>query len=121
MQTTDGPSPLTKGDGVQSPFVIDGCEAQAAIQRLVWRCRRGLLELDLWMGGFLAASRATLQPDEVTAFERLLALSDMRIMDLLNGVCEADDTALQALLRRIHDYRIANRDLGNEQNSHPQL
>ncbi|MDP2254377.1 MAG: succinate dehydrogenase assembly factor 2, partial [Thiobacillus sp.] len=31
---------------------------------MAWRCRRGLLELDLWLGGFWAAHRATLQPCE---------------------------------------------------------
>lgn len=89
--------------------------------RLAWRCRRGLLELDLWLGGFLVASRATLQPHEVAAFERLLALSDMHILDRLQGLLPADDAAMQALITRIQHFRAPNRDPGNEQNSHPQL
>jgi len=80
-----------------------------------------LLELDLWLGGFLAASRATLQPDEVAAFERLLAMSDMHILDRLHGLLPADDAAMHALVNRIQNYRAPNRDPGDEQNSHPQL
>jgi antitoxin CptB len=90
------------------------------MNRLAWRCRRGLLELDLWLGGFLAACRATLLPDELAAFERLLAWPDMRILDALNGAAIADDAAMQALLQRLHAYRIEpDRDRDDEQNSHP--
>ncbi len=95
---------------------IDGraSEREAKIDRLAWRCRRGLLELDLWLGGFLSASRATLQPDEAIAFERLLALSDMHILDLLHGRMPADDAAVHALVVCIHNYRAPNRDTGDE-------
>ena len=90
--------------------------------RLTWRCRRGLLELDLWLGGFLAACRATLQPDELVAFERLLALPDMQIMDILHGLEQVKDANMRTLVERIQDYREDNyRDHGDEQNSHPQL
>ena len=98
-----------------------GDERDVQADRLAWHCRRGLLELDLWLGGFLAASRATLQPDEVAAFERLLAMSDMHILDRLHGLLPAGDTDLHALITRLQHYQAPNRDPGNEQNSHPQL
>ncbi|MHB8915705.1 MAG: FAD assembly factor SdhE [Thiobacillus sp.] len=98
-----------------------GSERGAQTDRLAWRCRRGLLELDLWLGGFLAASRATLEPNEVAAFERLLAMSDMHILDILQGLLPIDDASLRALIARIQHYQAPNRDPGNEQNSHPQL
>jgi len=72
---------------------------------LGWRCRRGLLELDLWLGGFWAAHRATLEPDEAAAFARLLALSDMEILDRLNGRAPAGDPALEALIQRLQCFR----------------
>lgn len=53
--------------------------------RLAWRCRRGLLELDLWLGGFLRTHRATLTVRELAAFERLLQWPDMQILDCLQG------------------------------------
>jgi len=75
--------------------------------RLAWRCRRGLLELDLWLGGFLQAHRATLQPCETAALERLLGLSDMEILDRLQGRSPAGDADLVALIERLQKYQAA--------------
>jgi len=75
--------------------------------RLVWRCRRGLLELDIWLGGFLQAHRATLQPCEAAALERLLGLSDMEIIDRLQGRAPAGDAGLEALVQRLQNYGAA--------------
>jgi antitoxin CptB len=72
-----------------------------------WRCRRGLLELDLWLGGFWAAHRATLQPHETAALARLLTLSDMEIVDRLQGRSPAGDAALEALIQRLQQFRDA--------------
>jgi len=73
--------------------------------RLAWRCRRGLLELDIWLGGFLQAHRATLQPCETAALERLLGLSDMEIIDRLQGRSPAGDAGLEALVQRLQHFR----------------
>jgi antitoxin CptB len=75
---------------------------------LTWRCRRGLLELDIWLGGFVQAHRATLQPEETAAFERLLTLSDMEIVDRLQGRAPAGDAELEALVQRLQLYRAAS-------------
>jgi antitoxin CptB len=75
---------------------------------LAWRCRRGLLELDLWLGGFVQAHRATLQPEEAAAFERLLTLSDMEIVDRLQGRAPAGDAELEALVQRLQLYRATS-------------
>jgi succinate dehydrogenase flavin-adding protein (antitoxin of CptAB toxin-antitoxin module) len=66
-----------------------------------------LLELDLWLGGFLEAHRATLQPCEMLALERLLALSDMEIVDRLQGRSLADDAGQKALVQRLQDFGAA--------------
>ena len=98
----------------------DGRERDAEIDRLAWRCRRGLLELDLWLGGFLDASRATLKSDERHTFACLLALPDMQIMDMLQGAAQAEDAAMQALIQRIQTTRQDTTEIHrNEQNSHP--
>jgi antitoxin CptB len=73
--------------------------------RLAWRCRRGLLELDIWLGGFWTAHRATLQPHETAALERLLTLSDMEIVDRLQDRSPAGDPELAALIERLQQYR----------------
>jgi len=72
---------------------------------LAWRCRRGLLELDIWLGGFWVAHRATLLPDETAALERLLTLSDMEIADRLHGRTPTGDPGLAALVQRLQHYR----------------
>jgi succinate dehydrogenase flavin-adding protein (antitoxin of CptAB toxin-antitoxin module) len=64
-----------------------------------------LLELDLWLGGFWSAHRATLQAHEVDAFTCLLALSDMEIMDRLQGRVNAEDGAQSGLVRRLQQFR----------------
>jgi len=66
-----------------------------------------LLELDIWLGGFLQAHRATLQPCETAALERLLGLSDMEIIDRLQGRSPAGDAGLEALVQRLQHYRAA--------------
>ncbi|OYW63024.1 MAG: succinate dehydrogenase assembly factor 2 [Hydrogenophilales bacterium 16-64-46] len=77
--------------------------------RIAWRCRRGLLELDLLLGGFWAARRATLQPHETAAFERLLSLSDREIADCLQAGAPQGDPELETLfdcLRRFEAQHI---------------
>jgi succinate dehydrogenase flavin-adding protein (antitoxin of CptAB toxin-antitoxin module) len=64
-----------------------------------------LLELDLWLGGFWAAHRATLQPNETAALERLLTLSDMEIADRLQGRAPAGDADLAALVQCLQTFR----------------
>lgn len=72
-----------------------------------WRCRRGLLELDILLGGFWATHRATLQPCETAALARLLTLPDMEIVDRLEGRLPAGDADLEALIQRLQHSREA--------------
>jgi len=74
--------------------------------RLAWRCRRGLLELDLWLGGFWAVHRDTLPLEEKAAFERLLTWSDMEILDRLKSTAPDGDPVLDRLVQRIQDTQI---------------
>jgi antitoxin CptB len=74
---------------------------------MAWRCRRGLLELDLLLGGFWAAHRATLEACETDALARLLALPDMEIVDRLQGRSPAGDADLAALIQRLQHFREA--------------
>jgi len=76
-----------------------------ANERIAWRCRRGLLELDLWLGGFWQAHRATLQADETAALERLLSLSDMDISDRLQGRVAVNDADLDTLIQRLRNFQ----------------
>jgi antitoxin CptB len=68
------------------------------LDRLRWRCRRGLLENDLILTRFLDARGATISDQEVVALDRLLALSDNELWDLLAGRQEPADAAVKPLL-----------------------
>ena len=55
----------------------------AEARRLAWRCRRGLLELDIVLQRFVASEFKHLSMPELTALDALLALPDNDFWDLL--------------------------------------
>ena len=71
---------------------------RAELDRLRWRCRRGMLENDLILTRFLDARGAGITEQEVVALERLLHLSDNELWDLLAGRQEPVDAAVKPLL-----------------------
>ncbi len=73
---------------------------QAAVNRLRWRCRRGLLELDTWLASFLEAGYPHLTPAEKDAFGRLLEREDMEIYAWLSGR-QAPPRAFAAVVQRL--------------------
>jgi antitoxin CptB len=54
-----------------------------AVGKLRWRCRRGLLENDLFLERFFARHGAALAPAQALLLEELMQLSDNDLMDLL--------------------------------------
>ena len=54
-----------------------------ALSRLKWRCRRGLLENDLFIARFFERYEATLTRGQAQALETLMDLSDNDLLDLL--------------------------------------
>ena len=57
----------------------------AEIDRVRWRCRRGLLELDVVLGRFLDRHFETLSSQQRTALNRLLDFPDNDLWDFLSG------------------------------------
>jgi len=53
------------------------------LNRVRWRCRRGSLELDMILGGFLASRFAGLSEAEQGDFERLLVHPDHLLSEWL--------------------------------------
>jgi antitoxin CptB len=68
------------------------------LNRLRWRCRRGMLENDLILTRFLDARGDGITDQEVVALDRLLELSDNELWDLLAGRQESADAAVKPLL-----------------------
>ena len=58
------------------------------LDRVRWRCRRGLLELDLVLKGFLEKDYGRLGPEEQAVFLELLEQPDNDLLDLAMGRTE---------------------------------
>ena len=81
-----------------------------ALSKLRWRCRRGLLENDLFIERFFAQHAQTLNARQADALGTLMDLSDNDLLDLLLGrksevanlEMNSDCREVLALLRNIH-------------------
>ena len=57
----------------------------AGLSRLKWRCRRGLLENDLFVERFFRRHEAALTRRQADALQTLMDLSDNDLLDLFLG------------------------------------
>jgi antitoxin CptB len=74
---------------------------QAALNRLRWRCRRGMLENDLVLTRFLDSRGERITEAELAALESMLEMSDNDLWEMLSGRQEPADAALVPLLERL--------------------
>ena len=65
-----------------------------------WRSRRGLLELDLVFERFWARE-AGLAPAEMAALERLLAMPDNDLLDLVMGRAVTNDPGVRDVVAKL--------------------
>jgi len=72
-----------------------------ALNRLRWRCRRGLLENDLLIERFFARHGAALTSAQARGVERLMDLPDNDLLDLLLRRTELDPTRHRAEVREV--------------------
>ena len=70
-------------------------------ERLRWRSRRGLLELDIVLERFWKNTGDALQEADAQALERLLQLPDNDLLDLVMGRAEAPDEQLRAMVKKL--------------------
>ena len=71
------------------------------LNRLRWRCRRGLLENDLILARYLDGRGSAISAEEVAALDRLLDLPDDELWDLIAGRTEPDDPRLQPMVAQL--------------------
>jgi len=69
------------------------------LERARWRCRRGLLELDIVLQRFMDQHYAQLDAAELRQFDSLLDLADNDLWDMITARKEAEDKSLQPVLR----------------------
>ncbi|HEV8107625.1 MAG TPA: succinate dehydrogenase assembly factor 2 [Burkholderiales bacterium] len=67
------------------------------LDRMKWKCRRGLLELDL----VLARIVPTLKDEDVPAFSALLELPDNELWDIVAGRSDDYDPRLQRVVANL--------------------
>lgn len=70
-------------------------------RRLLWRCRRGMKELDILLERFARERYATASLEERRAFARLLDLPDPDVADYLFGYATPAEPELARLTRLI--------------------
>lgn len=71
------------------------------MDRLRWRCRRGMLELDLLLQGFLDEGYAQLDAAQKENFTRLLELQDQTLQEYLMGTAEIEQREFVDVIERI--------------------
>jgi len=64
------------------------------LRRLRWRCRRGLLELDILLQRFLDQGYSALDVSQRQAFNDLLEIPDITLLAYLNNQEQPDDSRL---------------------------
>jgi antitoxin CptB len=71
------------------------------LDKLRWRCRRGMRELDMLLLNYLNGSYVGAGNDEQRAFKQLLTIPDPEILALLTGRSVTDDEHLAHVIQRL--------------------
>ena len=69
--------------------------------RLAWRCRRGMLELDLLLQDYLDQRYDQADSRDRQAFERLLGYPDQELLAYLMGQAVAEDKDIDRVVQSI--------------------
>ena len=70
----------------------------ARLNRIQWRCRRGMLENDIVLSRYLASRGAAMTEDEVAMLDRLLDLPDNELWDIIAGRQQPADASVAPLV-----------------------
>jgi antitoxin CptB len=76
------------------------------LNRLRWRCRRGMRELDTLLMAYVDAHYQAAGPAGQAAFRLLLTLPDPEIVALLNGRERSEDPALARVVEQVLGGRL---------------
>jgi antitoxin CptB len=76
---------------------------QVSRNRLYWKCRRGLLELDLVLTGFIP----TLRDEDLQPLQALLDLPDNDLWDIIIGRSDQYDRRFEETVARLRATKVA--------------
>lgn len=68
---------------------------------LRWRCRRGMLELDLMLQSFVDKEVSALTREELVVFDRLLDYPDQVLLELFLDQTQSSDKDISQFVKRI--------------------
>jgi succinate dehydrogenase flavin-adding protein (antitoxin of CptAB toxin-antitoxin module) len=72
-------------------------------ERIIWRSRRGLLEMDLILERFLSKHLDSLSEDEILVYDGFLQLPDNDFLDMAMGRKDPQDILEIALMNKIRN------------------
>jgi antitoxin CptB len=72
-------------------------------QRLMWQCRRGMLELDILLQGFVEQRYDGLSIADQHNFEKLLKYPDQQLIEYFLQQTEPDDKEIACLVESIRE------------------
>lgn len=74
------------------------------MNRLRWQCRRGMLELDLFLNRFLETAYSDLNDKEKKLFHQLLACADQDLFEWLTGRSQPEGNDLQTIVNLVRTH-----------------
>jgi antitoxin CptB len=80
-----------------------------SLDRLRWQCRRGCLELDLILQGYLETEYSRAENEEKKQFLELLKWEDDELLDVLLGGRKPNAMGLDDLIGKIRHIRTTAR------------
>lgn len=80
---------------------MESLTEQQNLSRLRWQCRRGMLELDELLEGFLNNAYVNMSPAQKQTFEAILDLPDQLLFDYLLGQTKPIDMAIADVIQQI--------------------
>ena len=83
---------------------------QTHLAKLRWQCRRGMLELDVLLGNYLAQHYQTAPAAEQETFERLLKFQDQELYQWFVQQLQPPDAELTALVQKILTQKAKEHD-----------
>jgi antitoxin CptB len=70
-------------------------------RRLAWRCRRGMLELDIILQKFVNEQFGSLTIDELEVFDEMLDLPDSDFWEKIRDTKQVSNQSLQSVLSKL--------------------
>ena len=74
---------------------------ETAVRRMEWRCRRGMLELDLMFTRFVSQHLPQLNDAQIAALDKLLDLPDNELWNLVSLLEASQDIETEQVLRML--------------------